>query len=294
MNTAALVEMFFPNGNPFSLRITQLSNFIGIALSAPRSEIKQLLARPEADKPGIYFLIGYDDDVNQYVIYIGEAESIKKRIRKHDLEKDFWNKAVFLVSKDDNLTKAHVKYLEGKFIEIAKKYSRIELKNAQASGATLSEANMAVMDDFLNRAKNQLLPVLGDEFKFLNSHYETKPVQANDTVVIDPDTDELLYFKIKGLTATAKRVGDDFVILAGSQAVLNEKPSGQPFTKTRRKLIENGVLIQEGNHYVFQKDYIFSSPSGAGNVVCGGAINGWIHWKDSNGISLREKEKQNI
>ena len=37
------------------------------------------------------------------IIYIGEAENIIKRLSQHLNEKDYWNEAVVLISKDDNL-----------------------------------------------------------------------------------------------------------------------------------------------------------------------------------------------
>jgi len=72
-------------------------------------------------------------------VYIGEAESIKDRIKAH-LEKDFWNHIVFFISKDENLTKAHIRYLEGQLIEHAKKAGRAILMNNQGSGSKLPES----------------------------------------------------------------------------------------------------------------------------------------------------------
>jgi len=46
------------------------------------------------------------------------------------------------VSKDENLTKAHIKYLEGKLIEISKATDRFELENANSSGSHLPDGNL--------------------------------------------------------------------------------------------------------------------------------------------------------
>jgi hypothetical protein len=39
-----------------------------------------------------------------------------------------------------------------------------------------------------------------------------------------------------------------------------------------------------------KEDLEFQSISGATKLICGGSQNGWIHWKDENGIILDDKE----
>ena len=50
----------------------------------------------------MYFLSAADSDSGKSAVYVGEAESIRERLRGH-LDKDFWNHVVFFVSKDKNL-----------------------------------------------------------------------------------------------------------------------------------------------------------------------------------------------
>ncbi len=57
------------------------------------------------------------------------------------MAKDFWKTIVFFVSKDENLTKSHIRYLEGRLIESSKKVGRFGLENQQASGAKLPESD---------------------------------------------------------------------------------------------------------------------------------------------------------
>ena len=94
-------------------------------------------------------------------IYIGEAECIKDRIKTH-LSKDFWNNIVFFITKDENLTKAHIRYLEGRLIDIAKSVDRSIVMNNQSSGAKLPESDREDMEVFLEKML-QVLPVLGVE-----------------------------------------------------------------------------------------------------------------------------------
>jgi hypothetical protein len=60
----------------------------------------------------------------------------------------------------------------------------------------------------------------------------------------------------------------------------------------RRKLIEEGILIKEDVVYKFTADHIFSSPSAAAAVVLGRQANGWLDWKNKNGITLDELKRR--
>ncbi len=74
--------------------------------------------------------------------------------------KDFWNQVIFFVSKDINLTKAHVRYLEGRLIELSRAAERAVVTNGQSGGSKLPESDRDDMEVFLEKMC-QLLPVLG-------------------------------------------------------------------------------------------------------------------------------------
>ena len=101
-------------------------------MAAPRTDLDELLAREELQKPGVYILVGTDPDKGSPSCYVGEAEVVRDRLRQHRV-KDFWVHAVVFVSKDENLTKAHVRYLEGRLIEQAKAVGRALVMNGQSS-----------------------------------------------------------------------------------------------------------------------------------------------------------------
>lgn len=117
---AATIKIFLAHGSPTGLRTAEISNWSGKAITDPRTEFSSLLKRDELTSPGIYFLTGVDPDSGDEAIYIGEAEKVADRIKGH-ASKDFWNSLVVFVSKDENLTKAHPRYLGGKFIQIKPK-----------------------------------------------------------------------------------------------------------------------------------------------------------------------------
>ena len=66
------------------------------------------------------------------------------------------------MSKDENLTKAHVRFLESRLLAEAALIKRFTLEQNQAGGSKLPESDREDMEVFLERIK-QLLPVLGSD-----------------------------------------------------------------------------------------------------------------------------------
>ncbi|NTW78448.1 MAG: GIY-YIG nuclease family protein, partial [Syntrophaceae bacterium] len=102
----ATIKLFLVNGDPNRLKTAEISNWTGKAISGPRSDFEDILGRPESEQTGVYFLYGVDPETGESAVYIGEAAIIKQRLKQH-LAKDYWNTIVFVVSKDENLNKAH-------------------------------------------------------------------------------------------------------------------------------------------------------------------------------------------
>jgi len=278
----ATLKMFLAFGDPKRLRTVELSNWTGKAVAGPRSEFEKVLEREESLNSGVYFLTGIAPNTNKSAIYIGEAECIRDRIKNH-LSKDFWNNIAFFITKDENLTKAHIRYIEGRMIEIAKSADRSVVMNSQASGAKLPESDREDMEVFLEKMQ-QILPVLG--------------IEAFVQTALKIETDEerqMLTCKIKNVVASGYLTPNGIVVLSGSEAVLEERSSAKKWPSVmaqRNKLIEEGGLVQKGDKYVFVKDTEFSSPSSAAAVIHGGSANGLTAWVNENGVLL--KELQNV
>jgi hypothetical protein len=261
---SATIKIFLTHGDPKRLRTAELSNWTGKAVAGPRSEFDGVLAREESSKSGVYLLTGFDAESGSSAVYIGEAESVRDRVKSH-LAKDFWNQIVFFTSKDENLTKAHIRYLEGRLIEQAKQAGRAQVMNGQSSGARLLESDREDMEIFLDKI-HQLLPVLGVEVLVPTT---APPESKSDR--------EPLTCEIKGLKAIGYLTPNGMVVLAGSQAVLNERASTQRYPwalNLRRKLKEDGVLAVEQDYLEFTRDAEFSSPSAYAAVIHGGHANG--------------------
>lgn len=276
----ATIKIFLVHGDPKRLRTAELSNWTGKAVAGPRSEFDGVLAREESEKSGVYFLTGIDPESGKSAIYVGEAENIRDRVKSH-LDKDFWNQVIYFVSKDENLTKAHIRYLEGKLIEKARGAGRAMVTNGQTSGAKLPESDREDMEVFFEKI-NQLLPVLGVEF-----------LVPSSTTAVGASVKEVFLCEIKGIKARGHRIPNGFLVLKGSQAVLQERPSSEKYPwarNMRQELKEHGVLVEQKDHLLFTKDAEFSSPSAAAAVVHGGHANGLIVWKNGKGKTLKEIE----
>jgi len=279
----ATLKIFLPYGDPKRLRTAELSGWTGKAVSGPRSEFDKVLERQESQGAGVYFLSGTDPETNKIAIYIGEAESIKDRVKSH-LSRDFWNNITFFVTQGENLTKAHIKYLEGRLIDIARTTERAIVMNNQSSGAKLPESDRAEMEVFLEKMQ-QMLPVLGVD-AFLDKS-SSSPHSKQKM--------ELLNCNIKGLVATGYLTPNGIVVLKGSQAVLDERVSAQKWPSVlvqRNKLIEEGALVEKDSALVFEKDVEFASPSSAAATIHGGSANGLTAWVNEAGVQL--KQLQNV
>ena len=107
------VRLFLVDGTPQGMRTAEVGNWTGLAVVCPRTDLVRLAMRPEVRKTGIYLLVGPSETAASGVsVYVGEGDEVWTRLTTHDANKDFWTQVVLFVSKDDNLTKAHVRWLE--------------------------------------------------------------------------------------------------------------------------------------------------------------------------------------
>jgi hypothetical protein len=278
---SATIKLFLPHGDAKSLRTAEISNWSGKAIAAPRTELDELLSREELEKAGVYILLGTDPQTNGPFAYIGEAEVICDRLKQHKAKE--WNSAIVFTSKDENLTKAHVRYLESRLLEEAAAVKRFMLDQNHAGGSKLPESDREDMEVFLDRIR-QLLPVLGSDI--------LTPIAQ---ITAHGQRGILLFCRNKGAEARGQRTANGFVIFQGSTAVLEERPSTEsyPYVVAQRKqLITDGTLVEKNGFLVFTKDAEFSSPSAAAVVIHGGSANGLTAWRTSEGKSLKQLDEQ--
>jgi len=127
------IRIFLADGEPTGILLAEISNWTGKVLVAPRSQLDQLSKREEVRRTGVYLLAGSDpDDPSRALAHVGEGDNVLKRLLRHHKNeaKDFWERTVVIVSKDENLTKSHVRNLETRLIKLKQDAHRAKLTGA--------------------------------------------------------------------------------------------------------------------------------------------------------------------
>lgn len=278
------IELFLVNGTADSLIIAELSNWNGKAIKIPRIEVSSC-DREDITQAGVYFLFCKEDDGADSV-YIGEAENVKERLLQHlrdyqsEKEKYYWNTAVIFIGRD--LNKALIRYLENRFVRIAKDSKRyLVLTKNTYKNTVMKESQIAVMEEFVDNVKI-LINALG--YKVL------EPFAQMDSSTIEVD-DELLYITTSGsANATGKVTAEGFVVFAG--ATINEKMSVKSLSagmqKQRQKLFDSSKI----DNLMIKEDILFSSSSAAADFILGYSVSGPKMWKTKDGRTLKEIESK--
>lgn len=285
------IRIYLADGSTSGIRHAEIVNWTGQAIAVPRVRITELSTWQEAARPGVYFLFGKNEE-DSSAVYIGEAESVVERLKNHVAEKDFWNEVILFTSKDDNLTKAHVKYLESRLLEIAKQADRYSIQNSASPGLPiLPRGECDAMEEFAQNIV-VLLGTLG--------HKVLEPVAKSPSLDIDQSSraqssgnciQHTLNLITKGLKANAVVTDEGIVVLKGSQAVIEVQSSlSDGYVALRQELISQRIMLLEEDSYLFMKDYLFASPSQAAAIVVGSAVNGRVKWQDDSGKTLKQLE----
>lgn len=276
MSLSKTIKIYLLNGEPTGTKVVEVSNWSGKAYLIPRNQLSQTFKDIECaedlSSPGLYFLLG-TDEVGNYKIYVGEAENTLKRILNHNTNKDFWNLVITFVSKDSNLTKAHVKYLESLVIDKLKYADRITLENTGNSKTyTLPRSDRDEMNEFLANIE-LILSSLGLTFL---TEYKS-----------DQNDSNLFYCKSENGVATARYTNEGLVILSGSIVATTTRESFSKYQiELRMHSIDSEELVNQEGKMILIKDKLFSSPSTASTFVLGRSSNGWVEWKNKGGETL--------
>jgi predicted GIY-YIG superfamily endonuclease len=283
------VRLFLVDGKSTGLITAEIMNWTGHVLTGPRTELPKFLSRPEVARTGVYLLHGRDPhDPDSTVLYIGESDQVGTRLKQHNQEdkKTYWERTCVITSKDQNITKAHARYLEARLIGIAAKAKRATLDNGTAPPIVpLPEADCSDMEFFIEQIR-LILPVLGLEF-FRESPQASQPAATSQTSASQQASTGTVFaldHKKTGLHAEAREIDGDFVLLKGSHTVAQWKQASTKdhgYAKLHRKLVADGVLqpVPGSAWLILTEDVAFSSPSAAGAVVVGRSSNGRIEWK---------------
>jgi Domain of unknown function (DUF4357) len=274
------IKVFLADGNPNGVLTAEIFNWTGKVLVAPRSQLEKLAKRAELDRTGIYVLVGNDPQSTlKERVYVGESDNILSRLAQHnsDSEKDFWDRTIAVISKDENLTKAHVRYLESRIIRLTAQAQRASLQNStNPEVPKLPESDKSDMEFFLHQLE-MLLPVLG--FSFMVP-VPVLPLQIDAQGDQGSDLSPIFEYKGNEFHAEAREIEGVFVVLAGSKfRVRTLQSMAQGYSELRQELIKDGILVERDGFLFLNKNFEFSSPSAAALIVSGTTVNGRNAWK---------------
>ena len=294
MTKGRSIRLFLADGTPGGIITAEIMNWTGHVMVGPRSRLPDLIQRPEAGRTGIYVLTGTDPEGGiKPLVYVGETDNVGKRLAQHNKDdaKEFWEQTCVVTSKDQNLTKAHVRYLESRLIEIAIKAGRAKLANGTAPEyGLLPEADLADMEFFIDQLRT-MLPVLGLDFlkpkvgamNVSKRLTEEKPLTLEE--IRNFDIEDIPVFEMTvekdGARARAVESNGEFTVLEGSTARKKGTPSWKSYVTVHQSLVENGVLVPTENPNIleFTENTTFNSPSGAACVIAAADRNGRTAWR---------------
>ena len=285
------IELFLVNGTADSIVTAELSNWNGKAIKIPRIEVAAC-KREDITQAGVYFLFCKEDDDSNSV-YIGEAENVKERLMQHlrdynsEKEKYYWSTAIIFIGRD--LNKALIRYLENRFVEIARELKRyLVLTKNTYRNTVMKESQIAATEEFIENVK-VLLGALG--FKVLEP-LDKPDKSKNDRSDKEQNKELKLHLErtikdVGKIEADGIRTSEGFVVLQGSHVSPIDDDTISTSLKEQRKKanIESGIL---------KEDILFSSPSYAAMFVIGKSANGLTSWKTSDGRSLKDIENSEM
>lgn len=276
------VRLFLAEGTASGLLTAEIVNWTGHVLSGPRSRLDAALRREELRRTGVYVLSGDAVSGDLPAVYVGEGDDISARLRQHAKmeDKDYWDRFIAVTSKDMNLTKAHVRYLEGRLITLLRAARKSDVRNKTEPGFDkLPEADLSDMETFLDEMQ-LILPVIG--FDLLRRPAITSDAPPDSS--LPGRTESIRFVNIhaqKGIHATAFEVDGEFILQSGSTGNFLEAQSFHPSMLTlRAQALESGRMKRLGaDNFRLEDNIAFNSASAASVFLYGTSRNGATDWK---------------
>lgn len=276
------IQIYLPGGDPRGIRQAEVTTRIPQVIEVPRALLSDFFKMPESKQVAVYFLVGQGTETEDPKVYVGQTSDMLMRFPRHNQEKDFWDRALVLISKTNNLTQTHALFLEWHCLQEVKRAARYTTANGNNASRPYTPAPMESDCHEVYDTARTLLATLGYPL-------------FDPVVRVEPSgkTAELLY--CKGSTADGRGyyTEEGFVVLQGSTGRRESVASIQKTAdgRFRERLVESGVLRVEGDRVVVTKDHLFASPSTAAVALVGRTANGWMEWKNAEGKTLDELKR---
>ena len=277
------IQIFLPGGDPRGIRVAEITTRIVQVIEVPRSLLSDFIKMPESDQVALYFLFGEAEDGTEQKVYIGQTGDLRARLTKHNKEKEFWQRALVLISRTHSLTQTHALYLEWHCLQASRKAGRYTDENGNNGSKPHTPAPLQADCMEIFETGHALLATLGFPiFDPVAKPAETAPA------------DEVFFCKASSSNGRGLYTQEGFVVLRGSVGRRENVPSivGTAGERLRVRLVESGVMREDGDAVIFEKDHLFRSPSMAALALMGRTCNGWIDWKTAAGKTLDMVKRQ--
>jgi hypothetical protein len=293
------IQIYLPSGDPRGMRIAEITTRIVRTFEIPRAELSKFLARPEASQVGVYFLFG-ENEAGNPACYIGQSGAVGERLKNHNINKDFWTRAIAVVSLTNNWTQTHVTYLEWLCLQAAKQADRFELENGNEGSKPFTpealEADCQEVFETVQFLTTALVYPLFDELPTKQTIQNKLALQRVSTLDSNESNRDLKLYACKGkggADAQGVYTSEGLVVFKGSKArksvVDSLKTNG--FIDKRNALVTQTKLVEVGELLEFVEDVLFTSPSAASCMVLARPSNGWIDWVLPDGRTLHDIER---
>jgi hypothetical protein len=279
------IQIYLPGGDPRGIRVAEITTRIVQVIEVPRSLLADFLKMPEANQVAVYFLVGEDEQGGDPRVYAGQTGDVVARLSSHNKDKDFWERALVVVSRTNSLTQTHALFLEWNSLQAIRSAKRFTDENGNKGTRPFTPAPLEADCLEIFETAHALIATLG---------YPLFDAVAQGATSNEPG--ESFFCTASGGNGRGLYTPDGFVVLKGSRGRKEMVPSlaGTTSGNIRLSLIDNGILQAEGDMLVFTADHLFRTPSGAAIALLGRTANGWLEWKNEQGQTLDALKRQKV
>ena len=198
------IQIFLPAGDPRGMRVAEITMRIVRVIEIPRSQLDEFIKMPEAQQVGAYFLMGELSEAGLPRVYIGQSGNVGNRLVQHNQSKDFWNRALVVISLTNSMTQTHALFLEWFAIQQATQAAHYSLENGNAGARPRTPAPLEAGCHEIHETAATLLATLGQPiFEPLTNAATSRGER------------ELFYCRGSGAEGVGEYTTEGFVVLKG-------------------------------------------------------------------------------
>lgn len=272
MASSKKLEIIYHNGQADGIRSIRRHLSTMTTYVIPRTLLSESKKVSGANRPGIYYLISENDDNKIAQIYVGQTRNGVVRLDDHNRSKDFWNKAIMFLADSRTFSLDMISGLEAYAINKAHEAKRYKVENSVNPKYQIDEYDLPLIEEVY------------EEIKFIMATQGYK-LESSDA---EKNDNNILHTTRNGIQAYGLYIGEKFEVLENSEIDMSRVCHHASFEQKRQTALKNGIIKENNGKHYLTVSLSFDSPSAAACFVLGSAANGWVEWKNKDGITLDE------